>query len=215
MVLGIYGSGGAGKEVKEIAIELHKWDEVIFIDDTVSTDVFKGVRRMPFSAFQKEFDGNSAEIIVALGEPKDKIVLYHKVKDAGFKFANVIHRAAWISPSATVGTGVILRAGVVINADAVIGNNVTIQEHSCVGHDVVIGDHCQIADAVTVGGHAEIGKGIYIGLNASIRDRVKIGSHSVIGMGAVVVCDISDHVVAVGNPARMIRSWKDGSRVFQ
>lgn len=215
MVLGVYGSGGAGKEIKEIAIELNKWDEVLFIDDIVSGDIFKGVRRMPFPEFREEFNGRNAEVLIAQGEPQDKIALYHKVKDAGFGLANVIHRTAWISPSATIGMGVMLRAGVVINADAVIGDNVTVQEYSCVGHDTIIGDHCQIADGVMMGGHVEIGMGTYIGLSASIRDRVKIGSHSVIGMGSVVVYDIPDYVAAMGNPARITKSWEDESRVFK
>lgn len=215
MVLGVYGSGGAGREIKEIAVELNKWDEVLFIDDTVPANIFKGVRRMPFPEFQEEFSDGNAEILIAQGEPQDKIALYHKVKDAGFGLANVIHRTAWVSPSATIGTGVMLRAGVVINADAVIGDNVTIQEHSCVGHDTVIGDHCQIADGVMMGGHAEIGMGTYIGLSASIRDRVKIGSHSVIGMGSVVVHSVPDNVVVMGNPALIVKSWEDGARVFK
>ena len=43
MVLGIYGSGGAGKEVKDIAEMLNKWSEIVFIDDTVDCDFFKGI----------------------------------------------------------------------------------------------------------------------------------------------------------------------------
>lgn len=56
MVLGIYGSGGAGRETKEIASLQGIWDEIVFIDDTVSAGSFKRIKRMPF----EEFKGSTA-----------------------------------------------------------------------------------------------------------------------------------------------------------
>lgn len=35
---------------------------------------------------------------------------------------------------------------------------------------------------------------------------VTIGSHTVIGAGSVVTRDIPDHVIAVGNPCRVLRA---------
>ncbi len=215
MILGIYGSGGAGREVRDIASELNRWEEIVFIDDTVPEGIFEDLRRMPFENFRKCFDINKAEIIIALGEPKYKVMLYNKIKNAGYRFATIIHRMAWVSPSAHIGNGVVLRAGAVINANAYIGDNVTIQEQSCVGHDTRIGDHCQIAGMVVVGGHSEIGEATYIGLGVPIKDMVKIGSNSVIGMGSVVIRDIPDNVVAIGNPARAMRPCDDNTRVFK
>lgn len=214
MILGIYGSGGAGKEVKEIAEELHQWSEIVFIDDMVPADIYKGVKRMPFSEFQQTFSIENSEIVIALGETIHKATLYSKVKHAGYQLGTVIHKSAWISPTAILGDGIVLRSGVVINADAQIGNNVTIQENSCVGHDVIIGSHCQIAGLVLIGGHTEIGETTYIGINVSIKDRMKIGSNSVVGMGSVVLRDIPDNVTAIGNPARVAQIRNNDSRVF-
>lgn len=215
MILGIYGAGGAGKEVKEIAEELGQWSEMIFIDDTVPADIYKGIRRMPFEEFKSECTPMNAEIVIALGEPKHKITLYNKVKEAGFSFANVIHSTAWISPSSQIGKGVVLRAGVRINADSVIGDNVTIQEYSCVGHDVVIENHSQIAGFVIIGGHTTIGEATYIGLSVPVKDGSNIGSHSIVGMGSVVTRDIPDNVIAMGNPARGMCQCDDNTRVFK
>ncbi|NBH82401.1 acetyltransferase [bacterium C-53] len=215
MVLGIYGSGGAGKEVKEIVDELHHWDEIVFIDDMVPADTFKDVKRMPFEQFQNEFNAETAEVVIALGEPKNKIILYNRIKAAGFGLANVIHRTAWVSPTATIGKGVILRAGVVVSADAYIGDNVTILECSHIGHDVIVNDHCQIAGFVIIGGHSEVGEGTYIGLSVPVKEGIKIGRCAVVGMGSVVSRDIPDDVIALGNPARGIRRNDDDSRVFR
>ncbi len=214
MLLGIYGSGGAGREVRDIAEESGRWDQIVFIDDTVSEDIYKGIQRMPFDRFVESYSPAYAQVIISLGEPIHKVALYNKIVSKGYSAPIIAHKSAWISPSAHVGNGVVLRAGVVVNADSYVGDNVTIQEHSCVGHDAHIGNHCQIAGMVVIGGHATIGEATYIGLNVPIKDRVSIGSHSIIGMGSAVIRDIPDNVIALGNPARVMKTCDENTRVF-
>ena len=43
---------------------------------------------------------------------------------------------------------------------------------------------------------------------------VRIGRNTVIGAGSVVTRDIPDHVVAVGNPCRVLREVSDRDREF-
>ena len=43
-----------------------------------------------------------------------------------------------------------------------------------------------------------------IGANSTILPGVKIGKHALIGAGSVVVKDIPDYAIAVGNPAKII-----------
>ncbi|XVQ90196.1 DapH/DapD/GlmU-related protein [Microbispora siamensis] len=50
-----------------------------------------------------------------------------------------------------------------------------------------------------------IGDNVWIGGGAIILPGVTIGENSVIGAGAVVTKDVGPNVVAVGNPARVIR----------
>lgn len=51
-----------------------------------------------------------------------------------------------------------------------------------------------------------IGDGSYIGINAVIVGNVKIGKHCVIGANSVVTRAIPDYCVAVGSPAKVIKS---------
>jgi maltose O-acetyltransferase len=51
-----------------------------------------------------------------------------------------------------------------------------------------------------------IGNNVWIGGGAIILPGVTVGENSVIGAGAVVTKDVPANVVAVGNPARVIRS---------
>ena len=51
-----------------------------------------------------------------------------------------------------------------------------------------------------------IGNSVWIGAGAIILPGVTIGDHAVIGAGAIVNRDIPANCVAVGNPARVIRT---------
>ena len=55
-------------------------------------------------------------------------------------------------------------------------------------------------------GPVHIGKGCWIGMGARILPGVRLGDGCVIGAGAVVVNDVESFGIAVGNPARVVKS---------
>ena len=52
----------------------------------------------------------------------------------------------------------------------------------------------------------EVGRNCWIGMSALILPGVRIGDGCVVGAGAVVTKDLDDYAIAVGNPAKPIRS---------
>ncbi|MFJ6700357.1 sugar O-acetyltransferase [Streptomyces sp. NPDC091272] len=64
-------------------------------------------------------------------------------------------------------------------------------------------DRLEAAKPITIGDNVWLGGGVIV------LPGVHIGDNSVIGAGAVVTRDIPANVVAVGNPARVIRSIQD------
>jgi acetyltransferase-like isoleucine patch superfamily enzyme len=59
-------------------------------------------------------------------------------------------------------------------------------------------------------GGIEIGNDVWIGAQSYIRGGAKIGDGAVIGHSAVVTKDVPPYSIAVGNPARVVKSRFDG-----
>jgi acetyltransferase-like isoleucine patch superfamily enzyme len=109
------------------------------------------------------------------------------------------------------GTMISLRAKIDVRRGwIVIGNNCTIT-YGCiiVSHDA----SAQIRNPGDVGeGEVIIEDDAYIGVGSIILPHVRIGQGSVIGAGSVVTRTIPPNVVALGNPARVIRQIPKGKR---
>lgn len=89
--------------------------------------------------------------------------------------------------------------------DTIIGTGTKTDNLVHIAHDCIIGKHVGMAAGVILGGSVEIDDYTFIGLNATIKPGVKIGKRCLVGMGAVVLEDMPDDAIIVGNPARVLR----------
>lgn len=116
--------------------------------------------------------------------------------DAALLFQNEASNALQVSihPAASIGSAVYLdhATGIVIGANVVIGDEVTILQN------VSIGRHSELPAR-----SPRIGRGVYIGGGATILGDISIGDFAKIGAGTVVTSDIPAGCTAVGNPARL------------
>jgi sugar O-acyltransferase (sialic acid O-acetyltransferase NeuD family) len=217
--LAIYGSGGLGREVLDLAISINKvqncYEDIIFIDDTMPQgEIVNGHITYPFTYFLKKYSVSEVYLIIALGEPKHRNTLRKKVQQHGFSLATLIHPTAFIGTDTKIGDGAIIQYGTIVSCNVIIGDNVLLQSSCTVGHDTVIGSDSVVSTAVSISGTCTIGERVYIGVSAPIKEHISIGNDSIIGMGAVVLRDIPENVVALGNPARPMRENTEG-RVFK
>lgn len=76
--------------------------------------------------------------------------------------------------------------------------------------EVVVGKNCTLRQGVTIGnrtnggGAPKIGDNVEIGMGAAILGEITIGNNCKIGAMSVVLKDVPDDAIAVGNPARLL-----------
>ena len=119
--------------------------------------------------------------------------------------------------------------------DVIIGSRSFIGVSNVIIGPVEIADHVMTAQNVVISGmnhsyedihtpptmqkvttsQIKISENVWIGANAVITAGVTIGKHSIIGAGSVVTKDIPEYCVAVGNPARLIKTYNHSTNVWE
>lgn len=145
--------------------------------------------------------------IIAIGDNYSRHWIHQKITSLapGFQYISAIHPSCIIGKEVSIGSGVVMLPGVVVNADAKIGNQCIINTKSSVGHESIMEDFSSLSPGVTIGGNVRIGYCSAICLGVNVIESISIGNHSVIGAGSLVNKPIDDQVLAYGTPAKPIR----------
>ncbi len=213
--LAIYGSGGLGIEMFDIALRINglaqKWNEIVFINDFEEERAFLNTKILHFETIAQS--PKLYECIVAVGEPTAREMLYRKLKDVRISLATLLDPTAIISPSSQIGEGTIVCEFSTIHADVVLGENCLVQPYACIGHNISVGKHSVFSSFCAPGGNSVFGNCVYCGMQSSIKEGLTVGDNAIIAMAAAVFCNVPAGAVFVGNPARITRG-NDQSKVF-
>lgn len=208
MVLGIYGAGGLGREVLELARIINEdgkvWNDIFFIVDGGEAEVIDGCIVYEYETAKLKYNDELA-IVLGIGEPAVRERIVQKIVNDNIPVPSLIHPSVHIPKTSNIGKGVIIQFGCFVSVGSTIRDFVFLQPNCAIGHDSVIEDGCVISTFDSIAGGAHIGKNTYIGMGVSIKEHVNVGKDAIIGMGAVVFKDIDDEVIAMGNPARAIK----------
>lgn len=203
--LAIFGAGGHGKEVADIATTCG-WSSIVFYDDGSSKKLI-GPWEVAGNFEQLLLDLHQFDsVFVALGNSKFRSDKSQKLKNAGAQMATIIHPMSYISPHSTLGAGSVVMAGAVVNVDSHIGEGCIINTGSTMEHDCRIGDYAHICPGAHLAGAVHVGPYTWIGIGATISQELTIGSGVTVGAGAVVIRPIADNLVVVGNPAKPLKA---------
>lgn len=170
----------------------------------------KMVWRHLFSRVFKRFGKNSNIMTPEQIEGEE----YISIEDDVFIYSRatlIARKCTDMDPSLIIGRGTQIRPGfhVVCVNSIIVGDNVLIADnvllsdnsHCYADIDVPIGGQAlKVLSPVTIGSHSWLGKNVCI-IGASV------GKHSIIGANSVVLRDVPDYSVAVGNPARVIKRY--------
>jgi lipopolysaccharide O-acetyltransferase len=117
--------------------------------------------------------------------------------------------AIWIDDGTSISGHCVISAaeGVRIGKRVLIARSVYISDHMHAFEDPT---RAVLDQGITRHGVVEIGDGAWLGENVVIGPGVTIGPGAVVGANSVVLDDVPAHSVAVGAPARVVRTFGSG-----
>ena len=186
----IDGIASTGLKIEKIAVFMER-DDVYNETEIMGVPVIK----------ESEFIVDDYSVVVAIGDPikRKKVVESLPPKT---NFITIIHPTAIISDWVKIGKGSIITAGTILTCNINIGKHAQINLQTTIGHDCSIGNYFTTAPNVNISGDCEFGECVYFGTNSAIRQGIKICNNVTIGMGGIVVKDINDEGVYIGNPVK-------------
>jgi len=117
---------------------------------------------------------------------------------------NAIHPSAVVSASVEMKYGVMISANATLNPLVTLGYGVICNTSCSIDHECAIDDFAHVGPGAVLCGNVKIGAGTFVGANAVVKQGVSIGKNVTIGAGTVVIRDIPDNTIVVGNPQRVL-----------
>ena len=202
----VIGAGGHAKVVIE-AIRAAAVGEVAgLIDPAPAAPKLLGVPVLGGDEMLARLRGEGiGAAVVALGENALRERTGHRLRELEFVLPCVIHPAALISPTASLGDGTVIMAAAVVGTETVIGRLAIVNTGAVVDHDNRIGIAAHVGPACGLAGNVHVGDRALIGVGSAVRPGIRIGADAIVGAGAAVVADVPDRGVVGGVPARALR----------
>ena len=206
--LSIIGAGGHARVVADAAAESGRWQAVSLYDDTYPEETDSG--GWPILGTVDDLLSQSPDachqLIIGSGDNQRRLDLQTRLQDAGWDMATVIHPSAIISKRCIIAAGSVVLAGVIVNQGCRIGTAAIINSGAIVEHDCWLGHAVHISPGAVLSGKVKVGDLSWVGAASVLIQGLRVGRQSTIGAGSTVIRDIPDNCVAVGNPARLIKS---------
>ena len=200
----IVGNGGHASSVAEAASS-HGFEVDCLLG--TSEDSLGGDFAALLSALSK-FDLSSTSLALGLGTNHLRSMAFERIHSMfpEARFPVVIHSSAWVSPTASLGQGVVLLAQDSVGSGSTLGVGALINTGASLDHDSTLGDFASLGPGARTGGNTLIGPRTMLGLQAGILHGRTIGEDTVVGAHSLVVEEIPPLSVAMGTPCRVTRS---------
>lgn len=194
----LYGASGHGKVIIDILNAAGVKIKSV-IDDNPKSASILDISITKTSEFDMSALGDT---VISIGNNRVRKMLSKSLRA---NFVMAVHPSAIISQDAFIGEGTVIMAGVAVNPDATIGKHCIINTNATIEHDCSIADFVHVCPGVSLAGNVTVGEGTQIGIAATVIQGIFIGKWATIGAGAVIVSDVPDYAVVVGNPGKIIK----------
>jgi len=204
MKLIIWGVGGLAQMLTELIESYPEWHLVGFIvDDPAPPEQFMGYPVLGNRQYLESLDPQAVQVVPAAYLPANREIMVIYLRQLGFDSPTLIAKSAWLSPSVSLGKGVMVLDRAVIQSQAQMGDFDLIHTGCILSHNVRLGPFVTLFAGATVLGKVEIETGAQVGGGATLLSTIQIGANAKVGVGSVVIQNVAAGTTVMGNPARV------------
>ena len=208
----IIGAGGLGREAAWLVERINRskatWELLGFLDDNTNLHhhTFNGYPVL--GTVNDAIRYPDAFFVCAIGSTSIRRKVIHKLLEINpnAKFGTLVDPSVEMSDTNQIGEGTIICAHSILTVNIRVGRHVIVNLDCTIGHDVVLEDFVTVYPGANISGDVHVGECCELGTGIQILQGETIGSHSIVGIGSVVVWDIPEDCVAIGNPARPVKT---------
>ncbi len=117
--------------------------------------------------------------------------LFKQAMDLGFIVPPLVHPSAVVGAGTRLAAGVQVLAGATIGPRCTIGANTIVNQGSIVCHDSAVGAHVHVTPGAVLAGQVTVGDDTIVGMGATVLFGARIGSGCMIHNSASVTGDLS------------------------
>lgn len=204
----ICGAGGHGVEIKTIIEDINEikkcWEITGFVDASFSVgSLICGLPVVGDDQYLLDCT-EPTDVAIAVADVYIRERLFTTLsRNQILDFPSLVHPGANVARNTSLERGVVISQFCIVSPRAALGKFAFLHGGVFVGHDAVIGSYSLVMPHAAILGSVTIGSRCFIGAQASIRQGLSLGENVVVGMGSVVVKDVPNEVVVMGNPARL------------
>lgn len=211
----ILGGRGIGMIAASVANDLGTYEILGFLNDFVpigeKVGKYNGYNVIGVSTDVKKYlDDEDIYFFIGYVGMKNEKEVFEKITSLDIprhRFATLIHPSAIIPKGfCSIGNGVLMAPLSQLSPDTTVEDNCILLPNSFLGHDSTMKRFSHITANSVVGGNVTLGRGAHIGTNATIRENITIGDFALVGSGSVVLNDVPENSIVVGNPARILKT---------
>jgi sugar O-acyltransferase (sialic acid O-acetyltransferase NeuD family) len=211
----LYGAGAVAQQAIQIVEALNRlsptWNLLGLVDDAVELHGTEAHGTPIVGGEEWLSDYDDVFVCICIGSSRARWRLAQRLKQyPNIRYATLVHPNALISARCSLGTGIIVYPGVILDTDIIIGEHVVLNKNCTVGHDTIIDEFSTLSPGVNIGGMVRIGVGCEMGINSATIYGITIGDWSIIGAGGVVINNLEANITGVGVPARVIKQRQSG-----
>lgn len=205
----IIGAGTYGQVYAAYIADFSKYSIIGFLDDDVQKigTVVNGIKVLGAVKTLNELSLEMpCAVFVPIGENIVREKILNLARSLGYHTPSYIHPSCQIHSSVIVGESVYILPSSNIMPHTIIEDNVMISMGVNVAHHTRLGRCSFYSQGANIGASVNIDSYAFVGIGSTIMTGVRsVGRNAIIGAGAVIIRDVYENTVIVGNPGRVLK----------